>query len=141
MTDAGKRGYHRKQSGKSRCNGNLDMRTILTAAFLIAMAQPAMCGAVTDFLKLHDEPLGQNMAETEIMGLQSGFIEANSYLTEIRKEAPMFCQPQSLSLTADQLIDMLRRGVDEQPELDQKDLASALLAVMQHTFPCQPYSK
>ena len=81
------------------------------------------------------------MAETEIMGLQSGFIEANSYLTEIRKEAPMFCQPQSLSLTADQLIDMLRRGVDEQPELDQKDLASALLAVMQHTFPCQPYSK
>lgn len=117
------------------------MRTILAAFFLIGMAQPATCGAVTDFLKLHDEPLGQSMAETEITGLRDGFTEANAYLTGSRKEAPMFCQPQNLSLTADQLIDMLRRGVDEQPELDQSDLASALLAVMRRTFPCQQNTK
>src|SRR5438132_12197049 len=105
------------------------------------MAQPAMSGAVTDFLKLRDEPLGQSMAETEITGLQAGFIEANAYLTGTRKEAPMFCQPANLSLTADQLMDMLRRGVNDQPELDQSDLASALLAVMQRTFPCQQNPK
>jgi hypothetical protein len=116
------------------------MRTILAATFLVGMADPAMCGAVTDFLKLHDEPLAQTMAETKITGLQAGFSEANAYLTGTRKEAPMFCQPANLSLTADQLIDMLRRNVNERPELDQSDLASALLAVMQRTFPCQQNS-
>src|ERR1700681_549050 len=100
-----------------------DMRTILAAAaLLVGMAQPATCGAVTDFLKLHDEPIEQGRTETEITGLQAGFTEANTYLTRTRKEAPMFCQPQNLSLTADQLIDMLRRGVKEQSELDQSDL-------------------
>jgi hypothetical protein len=117
------------------------MRTILTTAFLAAMAQPAMCGAVTDFLKLHDEPLGESRAETEILGMQAGFAEANRYLSGTRKEPPMFCQPENLSLTADQLVDMLRRDVDTQPELDEDDLASALLVVMQHTFPCPRNSR
>ena len=117
------------------------MRTILAAVFLLGLVQPATSGAVTDFLKLHDEPLGQGRAETEIMGLQAGFTEANAYLTGTRKEPPMFCQPENLRLTADQLIDMLRRRLDEQPELDQSDLASALLAVMQRTFPCQQNPK
>lgn len=113
------------------------MRPILAAAFLFGMTQSAMCGPVTDFLKLHDEPLGESRAETEILGLQAGFTEANGFLTEARKEAPMFCQPPNLSLTADQLIDMLRRGVNEQPDLDDSTLASALLTVMRRTFPCQ----
>ena len=113
------------------------MRTILVAVFLVGMAEPAMCGAVTDFLKLHDEPLGQSEAETEILGMQSGFTQANVYLTVTRKEAPMYCQPESLSLTAGQLIDMLRRGVNEQTELDESDLASALLTIMRRTFPCR----
>jgi len=113
------------------------MRTVLAAVFLLGMVQPAMCGAVTDFLKLRDEPLGQSRAETEILGLQAGLTEANTYLTQTRKEAPMFCQPANLSLTADQLVDMLRRGVNDQSELDESDLAAALLIVMQRTFPCQ----
>lgn len=117
------------------------MRTFLAAVFLIGMAQPGTCGAVSDFLKFHDEPLGQSRAETEILGVQAGFTEANTYFAETRKEAPMFCQPANLNLTADQLIDMLRRGVDAQPELDEDNLASALLVVMQHTFPCRQNSK
>ena len=117
------------------------MRTMLAVAFLLGMAQPAMSGAVTDFLKLQDEPLGQSMAETEIKALQDGFTEANAYLTGTRKEAPMFCQPANLSLTADQLIDMLRRGVNDKPDLDQSPLPSALLEVMQRTFPCQQNAK
>ena len=119
----------------------MTMRIILAAALLIGMAQPAMCGAVTDFLKLHDEPLGQSETETEVLGLQAGFTEANTYLTQNRKEAPMFCQPESLRLTPGQLIDMLRRGVNEQSELDQSDLASALLTVLHHTFPCRQNQK
>ncbi|HEY3639385.1 MAG TPA: hypothetical protein VGK90_14650 [Rhizomicrobium sp.] len=113
------------------------MRIILVPGFLLAMVQPALCGAVADFLKLHDEALGQSLAETQIAGIQGGLTVANSYLTKTRNEAPMYCQPETLSLTAGQLIDMLRRDLKEQPELDdQTDLGSALLAVMQHTFPC-----
>jgi len=117
------------------------MRTILAAAFLGGMAQPAMCGAVNDFLKQHDEPLGVSRAETQILALQAGLTEANTWLTETRKEAPMFCQPATLKLTADQLVDMLRRGLNDQPDLDDSDMASALLTVMQRTFPCQQNAK
>ena len=117
------------------------MRIVLAAAFLVGMAEPAMCGAVTDFLKLHDEPLGRSMAETQIAGLQAGFTEANTYLAASRKEEPMYCQPASLDLTPDQLIDMLRRGVDDQPELDASNVASALLHVLQRTFPCRQNPK
>jgi hypothetical protein len=117
------------------------MRVILAALFLAAIAQPALCGPLTDFLRLHDEPLGRDHTETEIMGVQKGLIAANAYLTQTLKQPAMYCQPETLSLTADQLVEMLRRGVKEQPELDEGDVASALLAIMQHTFPCPQYSK
>jgi hypothetical protein len=112
------------------------MRILLAAAFWAAIVQPAQCGAVTDFLKLHDEPLGRGQTETEILGVQDGFLAANAYLTATLKQPPMYCQPETLNLTADQLVDMLRRGVKEQPALDDGDTAAALLAVMQRTFPC-----
>jgi hypothetical protein len=117
------------------------MRIVLAAALWLAIAQPALCGPLTDFLALHDEPLGRDQTETQIMGIQHGFIAANAYLTGTLKQPPMYCQPETLSLTADQLIEMLRRGVKEQPELDADDPPSALLAVMQHTFPCAQNSK
>jgi hypothetical protein len=117
------------------------MRIVLAAVFSMAMVQPALCGTLTDFLRIHDEPLGRDATETQLMGIQSGFMEANRFLTETRKEAPMFCQPETLSLTADQLVDMLRRAVKEQPDIDQGDPASALLTIMQHTFPCPQSSK
>jgi hypothetical protein len=112
------------------------MRIVLAAALLIGMSQPALCGAVTDFLKIHDEPLGGDTTETQLMGIQKGFIATNMFLRETRKEAPLYCQPETLSLTAGQLVDMLRRGLKEQPDLDDTNLAPAMLAVMQHTFPC-----
>jgi hypothetical protein len=114
---------------------------MLAAALLIATVRPALCGAVTDFLKFHDEPLGQVSTETEIMGIQKGFIEADAFLAKTRKEAPMYCQPETLSLNADQLVDMLRRGVKDDPDLDQGNVASALLAVLRHTFPCPEGAK
>jgi hypothetical protein len=112
------------------------MRIVLAAVFSMATVQPALCGTLTDFLRIHDEPLGRDATETQLMAIQSGFIVANKFLAETRKEPPMFCQPETLNLTADQLVDMLRRSVKEQPDTDQSDPASALLAIMQHTFPC-----
>ena len=112
------------------------MRIILAAALFVAMTQPALCGPVTDFLKLHDEPLGREQTETELMGVQSGFNAANAYLTGTLQQAPMYCLPQMLSLTADQLVDLLRQGVKEEPALDQEEVPSALLEVLRHSFPC-----
>ncbi len=120
----------------SRDGDNPEMRIILAAIFAIAMARPALCGTVTDFLTLHDEPLGRDQTETRIAGVQSGLLAANVYLAGTLRQPPMYCQPETLSLTPDQLVDMLRRGVKEQPELDDTSLASAVLAVMRHTFPC-----
>jgi hypothetical protein len=112
------------------------MRIFLATIFSIAMVQPALCGTISDFIRLHDEPLGRGPTESQILGMQTGFLQANSFLKKNRKEAPLFCQPETLVLTADQLVDMLRRGVKEQPELNDSALSFALLTVMQHTFPC-----
>ena len=117
------------------------MRFVLAMAFLVAAAQPALCGTLTDYLKLHDEPLGREQTESEITGIQTGFVRANKFLVGERKEQPMYCQPETLNLTADQLVEMLRRGLKEQPEIDDDDLPSALLFVMQRTFPCTQNSK
>jgi hypothetical protein len=114
------------------------MRKILAAGLLLAMCQPGQCGTLSDFLKLHDEPLGRDQTETQIAGIQSGFLAANTWLAGTLKTAPMYCQPETLNLTAGQLVEMLRRGVKEHLELDDSDPASALLAVMQRTFPCVP---
>jgi hypothetical protein len=117
------------------------MRIVFAAAFWLATAQPALCGTITDFLKLHDEPLGRDSTETEIAGIQTGFIQANKFLAGMRKESPMYCQPETLNLTPDQLVDMLRRGLKEQSSIDDDDLPSALLFVMQRTFPCAQSSE
>lgn len=117
------------------------MRIVVAAAFCLVIAQPALCGPVTDFLKLHDEPLGREQTETEVAGVQRGFIAANAYLTGTRKQAPMYCLPETLNLTADQLVELLRRGVKQEPALDEEGVPSALLDVLRRTFPCERRAK
>lgn len=121
------------------------MRSITLAFAVLAFGSvvgPARADHdVNEFLSLHDTAAGKELTELEISALASGLMEANAYLTTIRKEAPIYCQPDRLSLTSPQLVDMLRRAVDETPKLGTTDIAFATVAVMIRTFPCPDKEK
>jgi len=58
------------------------------------------------------------------------------YLEEVRKEKPLYCQPDNLVLTGPQLLDMLRRDAREVPENGERPFGFAVLAVSLNVFPC-----
>ena len=91
---------------------------------------------VSKFLQTVEEPLGRESAETFLAGINSGFMQANSYLAQTRQESPIFCLPEQLALTNDQLLSLLKKGADEDPAMGDMTVPAALLAVMKNTFPC-----
>jgi hypothetical protein len=63
-------------------------------------------------------------------------MQANAWLAETRHEAPMYCVPEQLVFTEDQLLSLLKKGSDEDPRMADMTVPAALLAVMKKTFPC-----
>ncbi|HEX4078145.1 MAG TPA: hypothetical protein VHX61_04630 [Rhizomicrobium sp.] len=91
---------------------------------------------VSNFLQTVEEPLDRERAETLLAGINSGFMQANTWLAETRHEAPMYCVPEELVFTEDQLLSLLKKGADEDPAMGDMKVPAALLAVMRKTFPC-----
>jgi hypothetical protein len=74
-------------------------------------------------------------AEILIFGEQDGLTWSNAFLMS-NKLSPFFCQPGHLSLTAPQLVDMIKRGVQDNPGFGKLPVGFTLLAVMRKAFPC-----
>ena len=91
---------------------------------------------VSKFLQTVEEPLGREGAESFLAGINTGFMQANSYLAQARQESPLFCVPEQLALTEDQLLSLLKKGADEDTAMGDMTVPAALLAVMKKTFPC-----
>ena len=68
-------------------------------------------------------------------GYANGFGWANSELKE-RGQAPLFCPPEDLAITAEQTADILRRFVRERPQAGNAPAGLALLMALQNVFPC-----
>jgi hypothetical protein len=96
---------------------------------------------VSKFLQAVEEPLGREGAETFLAGINSGFMQANSYLAETRQESPIFCLPEQLSLTNDQLLSLLKKAADQDSAMGDMTVPAALLGVMKKTFPCAAAAK
>jgi hypothetical protein len=69
-----------------------------------------------------------------------GISWANAFLEDARKEAPLYCQPKRLVLTTEQILDILRREVKEQPVLGEEPYGLAMIIALRKVFPCQPNS-
>ena len=76
-----------------------------------------------------------------ITGEEDGFEATNRYLSSKRREPPLYCPPAKLSLTSEQLIDILQRFVTaksaEIPRIDAAPLADALLYALEDALPCR----
>ena len=91
-----------------------------------------------EFLKEHDANaagVGRVNTEIEITGLVEGLAEANVFLSADRHETPIYCMPPGV-MTGPQLIEILRQGINENPELGKIAPQLAVFEVMRKKFPC-----
>jgi hypothetical protein len=55
----------------------------------------------------------------------------------IRLNQPqLYCQPRALTLTGEQIIDMLRRAVQKDPAIGKLDTGLGIFRALEDTFPC-----
>jgi hypothetical protein len=99
--------------------------------------------SVDEFLNEYDtsSPSSQDVFHVGIRYLEEGFSWSNVYLTTTRQADPLYCPPPSLALTPEQLIDILRHSVNDNPTFGTEPLGLILLLSLQHTFPCNELSK
>ena len=93
--------------------------------------------SAADLLSKYD---GANAEGRECVQLVVGYTEnglswANAYLQH-KGEAPLYCQPERLALTAEQSIDILRRYVNDHPAARDKPFGLGLFDALQETFTC-----
>jgi hypothetical protein len=118
-------------------------RITLALAFAIVQMPVAAVAAVEDIASLfqmfdHGTDL-KGMAETLIAANAAGLSAANASLASADKPM-LYCAPERISLTGEQLIDILRRYVETKrarvPMIDTMHPAVILLFALEDAFPC-----
>jgi hypothetical protein len=100
-----------------------------------AMAEENMNTA----LRAYDSANSTERKTEEIVFLnaQAGIWWANSVLF-YRKQQPLFCPPDNAApVPGAQVIEMVRRQVDENPVFGKMPYGLAILVTLQKTFPCR----
>jgi hypothetical protein len=73
-------------------------------------------------------------------GFEEGFNAANRQLRDDRKHTPLYCPPEKVNFTSEQLIDILRRWVEakrvQAPGIGTAPPSYALLYALEDAFPC-----
>ena len=114
------------------------MKRFAGMVFAVLAASSAPCGADTakQFLQLYNSEDGQDLAVVKITSMEAGVRRANEYL-KAHNQTPLYCQPPQLALTGSQIADMILRAAEEKDSrVEAMDVPSALLFVLQKTFPC-----
>ena len=99
-----------------------------------ARAEPA----INAFLREYDHapPAAKSIYELAIGNTYNGILWAYTLLHE-RNERGFYCPPSKVALVNTQLIDMLRREVQEHPENGEMPFGLGLIVAPIKLFPCQ----
>ena len=89
-------------------------------------------------LKTYDvaAPKDKEIVLFTISRTQNGMSWANSALRTQRKEDPLYCVPSNVVLTGEQIVDILRRHLKEDPSAEEVPYGLVMLLALQKTFPC-----
>jgi hypothetical protein len=72
-----------------------------------------------------------------LSSIETGMSWVNVYLAEDRKERPLYCPPNTLAPTGEQLVEVLRTELTGSPEEGNRPLGLVLMTALQKAFPCQ----
>jgi hypothetical protein len=102
----------------------------------VAQADPTL----KRFLKNYDasETGGRVVLEALVSTTENSFAWTNSYLKEVRKEKPLYCEPRDRPTTGPEIIEMLRRDAQSKPEMGSYLMGYAILVSLQNHFLCSP---
>ena len=89
-------------------------------------------------LKTYDvaAPKDKEIVLFTVSRTQNGMSWANSALRTQRKEDPLYCVPSNVVLTGEQIVDILRRHLKEDPSAEEVPYGLVMLLALQKTFPC-----
>jgi hypothetical protein len=123
----------------------VDLRQATCAAVvaLPVWVVPAQSRAdIADLFQQYDNgaTADRDFVKTLIVGVEDGFAAANDELKATGK-GMLYCSPEAVRLTGDQLVEILRRWVEanrsQAPRLEQAPPATALLLALEDAFPCR----
>jgi hypothetical protein len=110
--------------------------TILSCCVLsaIARAEPD----VNKFLQDYDRgPAGEKrLMADNLSRVESGMSWVNVYLAENRKEHPIYCPPNTLAPSGEELVGILRKEAEASPSEGSRPLGLVLMLALQKAYPC-----
>lgn len=119
---------------------SMNRKTLILAGALLLVPVAAQA-TIADIFKQfdHGAVADKNFVKTLIVGIADGFDAANDQLKETGKPM-LYCAPDTIKFTGDQLIDILRRWVAahraQTPRIDTAPPSTALLYALEDAFPC-----
>jgi hypothetical protein len=69
---------------------------------------------------------------------EDGMAWMNAFLRTQRNEDPIYCIPEKMSFTGEQIMDILQREVKNTPSLGDQPYGVVILYSLRSVFPCPP---
>jgi hypothetical protein len=83
----------------------------------------------------------RSILEGHVLDTENGFSWANSMMHVGRHITPLYCKLATVEFTSEQLVDILRRYLEENNDLGSKPMALVLMMALQKHYPCKAEQK
>jgi hypothetical protein len=110
--------------------------TMLAVALSASLVSESVCAEPLTKDVLADIRANNAVSKLYLRGLSDGFAWAN--ISSAHDGNPkLFCQPETIALTIEQLIDIFKRFSKENPNFDNSSAGMVLLFALKEAFPCK----
>src|SRR5262245_64346738 len=89
-----------------------------------------------ELLQLYKDPKSKEYVAKIVQATGRGFSLANTAIAR-RGQSPLYCQPNNLVLTGEQIIDIIYRFVEINPALEKATWEAVMLRSEEHTSELQ----
>jgi hypothetical protein len=111
---------------------------ISLALYVILLPANAEQGGLNagELSQLYNDPKSKEYVAKIVQATGKGFSLANAAIAR-RGQSPLFCQPNNLALTGEQIIDIIYRFVEINPALEKATWEAVMLKALENLFPCR----
>jgi hypothetical protein len=111
---------------------------IWLALYLMLLPTNAEQGGLNagELLQLYNDPKSKEYVAKIVQATGRGFSLANTAIAR-RGQSPLYCQPNNLVLTGEQIIDIIYRFVEINPALEKATWEAVMLEALENLFPCR----
>ena len=111
---------------------------ICALSLLSPIAAHAQEANVKKVLNMYDtgSPADRASIVTILTAVEDGMGWANAELKKRKDAPPLYCVPDGFGLTGEQILEMLRKEVKENPSSAEESYGSVMLETLEKVFPC-----